>query len=433
MSPAITVDGLSKQYQLGLREASSRTFREALVGLASEPLRRFRRLSGATDDDRFWALRDVSFAVQPGEVVGVIGRNGAGKSTLLKVLSRITEPTRGRATIRGRVSSLLEVGTGFHNELSGRENVFLNAAILGMSRQEVQARFDQIVAFSGVEKFLDTPIKRYSSGMKVRLAFAVAAHLEPEILIIDEVLAVGDQQFQQRCLGKMDEVARSGRTVLFVSHNMAAVDSLCTRGVWLKDGRLQMDGPVGEVVQRYVEEAASAASDGQYRSDDGPIRSVGLFDSDGTLTPAIGLGTDATFVIGLDPELPGDDLTVAIALADSYGRRVVMAHSQHQHPGRLDCPPGQAIRCRIGDLRLAPGSYDIDVMLSRGRTELGRVESALRMTITPRDLYGTGTLPKPKNAAVHPPIHWSTCPGPAADSGSGRGQRVAVGGGGGGA
>ena len=222
--PAILVENLGKRYQIGLREEASRTLRETLVDLAKAPLKRLRSLSG-TDDEAatFWAIRNLSFEVLQGDVLAVIGRNGAGKSTLLKLLSRISEPTEGRAVIRGRVASLLEVGTGFHTELTGRENIYLNGAILGMPRADIVRKFDEIVAFSGVEKFLDTPIKRYSSGMKVRLAFAVASHLEPQILIIDEVLAVGDHEFQQRCLGKMQDVAASGRTVLFVSHNMAAV------------------------------------------------------------------------------------------------------------------------------------------------------------------------------------------------------------------
>ncbi len=209
MPPVISVENLSKKFQIGLRESQNRTFREAVMDSFSAPLKRFRQLSGKDhNESEFWALKDVSFEVQEGEVLGIIGRNGAGKSTLLKILSRITEPTSGRAVIRGRVASLLEVGTGFHHELSGRENVYLNGAILGMSKSEINRKFDEIVDFSGVEKFLDTPIKRYSSGMKVRLAFAVAAHLEPEILIIDEVLAVGDQEFQNKCLGKMQDVAQ---------------------------------------------------------------------------------------------------------------------------------------------------------------------------------------------------------------------------------
>ena len=211
-------------------------------------------------DRTLWALKDVSFDVQHGEIVGIIGRNGAGKSTLLKILSRITDPTEGEIEIKGRVGSLLEVGTGFHPELTGRENIFLNGAILGMKRAEIAARFDEIIAFAGTEKFLDTPVKYYSSGMYMRLAFAIAAHLEPEILVIDEVLAVGDAEFQKKCLGKMGDVARSGRTVLFVSHNLAAVNSLCRRAIWLNEGRALLDGPAPEVVQSYLSQSARAPS-----------------------------------------------------------------------------------------------------------------------------------------------------------------------------
>ncbi|NQU26359.1 MAG: ABC transporter ATP-binding protein [Candidatus Nealsonbacteria bacterium] len=254
--PTIRVENLAKQYQIGAQEKGYGTFREAIMDLAAAPFHRFRRLAGRSHQhETFWALRDISFDVQPGEVVGIIGRNGAGKSTLLKVLSRITEPTEGRATVRGRVGSLLEVGTGFHAELTGRENVFLNGAILGMSRVEIKSKFDEIVAFAEVEKFLDTPVKRYSSGMKVRLGFAVAAHLEPEILIVDEVLSVGDASFQKKCLGKMNEVSVGGRTVLFVSHNMQAVRSLCSRAVMLHEGKLLEDAEVNEVVDTYLSTA----------------------------------------------------------------------------------------------------------------------------------------------------------------------------------
>jgi lipopolysaccharide transport system ATP-binding protein len=250
----IDVRGLGKLYRLGASAQPSGTLREHLGALASAPAGWFKskpKTSKAQSEKEFWAIRDVSFQVRQGDVVGIIGRNGAGKSTLLKILSRITEPTEGEAIIRGRVGSLLEVGTGFHPELTGRENVFLNGAILGMRRAEVAKKLDEIVAFAEIEKFLDTPVKRYSSGMYTRLAFAVAAHLEPEILIIDEVLAVGDVQFQQKCLGKMGAVAREGRTVLFVSHNMQAVSTLCSTGVYLRDGRMVADGPVHEVIAEY--------------------------------------------------------------------------------------------------------------------------------------------------------------------------------------
>ena len=242
MKPIIKVDNLSKQYRIGALEASYGTLRETIVGLARAPVRRLRNRAENETKHNIWALKDVSFEVNPGEVVGVIGRNGAGKSTLLKVLARITEPTQGKVELYGRVASLLEVGTGFHPELTGRENILLNGAILGMRKVETERKFDEIVAFSEVEKFVDTPVKRYSTGMYLRLAFAVAAHLEPEILIVDEVLAVGDANFQRKCLDKMETVARQGRTVLFVSHNMQAIVRLCPRAILMKDGSVAMDG-----------------------------------------------------------------------------------------------------------------------------------------------------------------------------------------------
>ena len=257
MTPIIKVESLGKRYQLGVRAEPFPTLRDALVGAARAPLRALRRRSGTRSGESFWALNDVNFTIKPGEVVGVIGRNGAGKSTLLKILSRITDPTRGRVELYGRVASLLEVGTGFHPELSGRENVYLNGAILGMHRAEIERKFDEIVAFSEVERFIDTPVKRYSSGMYVRLAFAVAAHLEPEILIIDEVLAVGDAAFQEKCLGKMEEVSRGGRTVLFVSHNIASIQRLCTSVILLKDGQVRASGNTLEVTRKYLEQGGT--------------------------------------------------------------------------------------------------------------------------------------------------------------------------------
>jgi len=247
--PVIQVRDLGKRYVLG-KAAAATTLREAIVGGAAAP---FRFLSGKRRPvEEFWALKDVSFDVAPGDAVGIIGRNGAGKSTLLKILSRITTPTTGEVRLHGKVASLLEVGTGFHGELSGRENIFLNGAIMGMSRAEVRARFDEIVAFAEVDRFLDTPVKRYSSGMYVRLAFAVAAHLQPDILIVDEVLAVGDASFQKKCLGKMQTVASGGRTVLFVSHNMAAISRLCSRAILLSQGGVAADGTVAKVAGIYA-------------------------------------------------------------------------------------------------------------------------------------------------------------------------------------
>lgn len=257
MKPIIRVEHISKQYRVGARDAAYGTLRDTIVEAIRAPLERLRQRNGKRNFETIWALRDVSFEVARGEVVGIIGRNGAGKSTLLKVLSRITEPTAGRVELYGRVASLLEVGTGFHPELTGRENIYLNGAILGMRKAEIDRKFDQIVAFAELEKFLDTPVKRYSSGMYMRLAFAVASHLEPEILVVDEVLAVGDASFQKKCLGKMSDVAMEGRTVLFVSHNVAAIQGLCSRVFWLHDGQIRDEGQANEVVSNYLKSSLS--------------------------------------------------------------------------------------------------------------------------------------------------------------------------------
>jgi lipopolysaccharide transport system ATP-binding protein len=266
MAVAVEVEGLSKKYRIGELQAAYGTLRESLTHVA-------KRLTGQEHRgglDEIWALRDVSFSLQEGASLGVIGRNGAGKSTLLKVLTRITTPTAGRAEIRGRVGSLLEVGTGFHPELTGRENIYLNGAILGMKRREIHAKLPEIAAFSGVEKFLDTPVKRYSSGMHVRLAFSVAAHFEPEIMLVDEVLAVGDAEFQQRCLGRMQDFGETGRTVVFVSHNMQAIAQLCDRAILLDEGQVVRDGPSSEVVAHYLQTVTGTGSSRSWSVEEAP-------------------------------------------------------------------------------------------------------------------------------------------------------------------
>ncbi len=310
--PAIRVSSISKIYRLGKKEERPATLLQAAARFAASPVRNFRRLRSLTkfDDaetapDILWALRDVSFEIPRGEVVGIIGRNGAGKSTLLKILSRIMPPSRGHAEICGRLASLLEVGTGFHPELTGRENIYLNGAILGMRAAEITRKFDEIVAFSEIEKFIDTPVKRYSSGMYVRLAFAVAAHLEPEILIVDEVLAVGDAAFQQKCLGKMKAASRSdGRTVLFVSHNMAAMKSLCSSVIWLKDGAIAQSGNCNEVVDSYLRESRTSAS---------PVIDLSGFDRQNGGSPQFML-TEIRFLSGL-PIFHTEALSVQVGFA----------------------------------------------------------------------------------------------------------------------
>ncbi|MCA9073877.1 MAG: ABC transporter ATP-binding protein [Planctomycetaceae bacterium] len=410
-SPAIQVDAIGKQYQLGLREKANETLREALVEMAKAPLKRLRHLSGQSDEgSTFWALRDVNFDVPEGEVLGIIGHNGAGKSTLLKILSRITEPTEGRAVIRGRVASLLEVGTGFHVELSGRENVFLNGAILGMSKAEITRKFDEIVAFSGVEKFLDTPIKRYSSGMKVRLAFAVAAHLEPEILIIDEVLAVGDQEFQNRCLGKMHDVARSGRTVLFVSHNMAAVESLCTSAMLLKAGKVLSIGTVREIVGQYLSGINAGAAAGRYENPDSPLREVRLVASDDRgVTDTVVCGQPATVQVVIRPEMPISDPAVRLVVVSHNGQRIFTCNSRFQYQRLATTGQELELHCLFEGVRLVPGDYTLSATLLSASQELAVAEPAIRFSVAPGDIYGTGRIPQQVGKGVYfPHVTWSS-------------------------
>jgi lipopolysaccharide transport system ATP-binding protein len=315
---AIRVENLSKEYVIGDREIGRDSFREVLADSLLGPFRRFRRLGGnVAPKERFLALKDVSFEVRRGEALGIVGKNGAGKSTLLKVLSRITLPTSGRAELTGRVGSLLEVGTGFHPELTGRENIFLNGTILGMSRAEIQRRFDEIVAFSEIEKFLDTPVKRYSSGMYVRLAFAVAAHLDSEILIVDEVLAVGDAQFQKKCLGKMEQVGREGRTILFVSHNLTAIRKFCTRAILLRHGELAVDDTPKAVTSMYMGEMEGVVLSKQWPDEsDAPrnagavLRSVSVCDEGGG--PPDAVYTDKPFNVEVDFRVTRDEAAVGL-------------------------------------------------------------------------------------------------------------------------
>ncbi|GHF35922.1 lipopolysaccharide transport system ATP-binding protein [Deinococcus metalli] len=361
MTVALEVRGLSKRYVLGgAREARPDTLRDALRSAA--------RHARPQPSEEFWALRDVAFDVQQGDRLGILGRNGAGKSTLLKVLSRIVEPSAGRVRMRGRLASLLEVGTGFHPELTGRENIYLNGALLGMRRHEIRARFDEIVAFSEVERFLDTPVKRYSSGMYVRLAFSVAAHLEPEILVVDEVLAVGDQDFQKKCLGKMQEVGREGRTVIFVSHNLAAVTQLCTTGLLLEGGRVADAGPVTQVVATYLSRSARAPASATLRDHPGRSGSGGarftsarLLDASGQDTSALSVGDDLTVELSVDVTRAdfGNPVQLSVLVRDSDG--TPLANLTDVDAG-FALPGGVAhhtVRVALRDLRFYPGTYSL--------------------------------------------------------------------------
>ncbi|MBL8908556.1 MAG: ATP-binding cassette domain-containing protein [Rhizobiales bacterium] len=376
----IRARGLGKKYLIGHETERERyvALRDVLARAAKRLARsardmmRGRQLVAGSEIEEFWALRDIDFEIARGEVVGIIGRNGAGKSTLLKILSRITEPSAGRVEIRGRVASLLEVGTGFHPELTGRENIYLNGAILGMTRAEIRAKFDEIVAFAEVEKFLDTPVKRYSSGMYVRLAFAVAAHLEPEILVVDEVLAVGDAEFQKKCLGKMKDVAGHGRTVLFVSHNMAAVTALCTRALMLKSGTVACDGDVTGTVARYLSDAEmSNAYTG--RKMDVTAGSDIVRTSNG---PAVVLIFDIML------RGPLSEPRIGIGINDAQGTRIATLFSEtFSRLPAVGSDAPVALRIRTEPLRLAPGTLSFKVALAEAGSDIEVSEDRIRLIV----------------------------------------------------
>jgi lipopolysaccharide transport system ATP-binding protein len=413
--PAIHVENIGKQYRIGAPQARYRTFRESLGQAFAAPFRRVARLLrgeayGAKDMEKtFWALKDVTFDVQPGEVVGIIGRNGAGKSTLLKILSRITEPTEGYAEIRGRIGSLLEVGTGFHHELSGRENIYLNCAILGMNRSEIEDRFDRIVAFAEIERFIDTPVKHYSSGMFVRLAFAVAAHLEPEILLVDEVLAVGDASFQKKCMGKMGEVASEGRTVLFVSHNMGAIVSLCSRCLLIEDGHIIKDGEVNEVASYYQSTLYSATDDvsdltdvERYGSGKARFTSVSLSyqDTNGTPMPVMRTGKGLSVELHIKASEEIRDANVAMIIYDATGYRMIDANTALQG-NFLSLRAGDeaSVQFLLKDVLLKPGNYLLGIWLGRSGAMGQDIDG-----IT----YVTSIKIEPDPEAI---VHWQMFPG----------------------
>lgn len=382
MSTRIEIRDLSKAYMLRHRGTQHGTLRDELAARARRPLSRRR----STSSDELWALSDVSFDVGEGDAVGVVGRNGSGKSTLLKILSRIVEPTRGEARIRGRVTSLLEVGTGFHPELTGRENVQLNGALLGMSRKEITRRFDEIVEFSGVERFLDTPVKFYSSGMYVRLAFAVAAHLDPDILIVDEVLAVGDVGFQRKSLSKMRDVAGEGRTVLFVSHNADSVRSLCSRGVHLSSGRAAAIGTVEEALASYHAELEGTSSEtdrAPRREPDGSagamIDSLTIWDGNGRPSSEFDSGEEIVVVVSarIEDELIGQPLYLGLGMdTGSSDPNVFTTFSSWQGTGFTPRDNTLRVACRIPSLRLVGGRYFVSASLV---SELGTLHSGARL------------------------------------------------------
>jgi lipopolysaccharide transport system ATP-binding protein len=370
---AIRVENVSKRYRIGVRD-THRTLREALVNATKRPFQRAQALlcasNGRQPEKTFWALRDVSFEVKQGEVLGIIGRNGAGKSTLLKLLSRITEPTEGRIEGYGRVGSLLEVGTGFHPELTGRENIYLNGAILGMTRAEIQRKFDEIVAFAEIDQFLDTPVKRYSSGMYMRLAFAVAAHLDPEIMMVDEVLAVGDAQFQKKCLGKMEAVSTNeGRTVIFVSHNMTAVQALCPRVVLLQHGNVQRDGLAGDTISTYLDALEQAASQDLLSRTDRTGKGLVKVSRVTIAMPEVNspgilvTGRPAIFLFDLTHLLP--NLSCVFTIYNRVGQPVAHFSSDIRSPDDVqDIGIGSKFICHLDELTLVPGRYRVNVAVA---------------------------------------------------------------------
>ena len=397
---AIVVENVSKRYFIGHRLSSGGHRRyTALRDVIGREISNFARKAAdvvrgrqvvqGDEIEEFWALKDVSFEVKQGEVLGIIGRNGAGKSTLLKILSRITEPTNGRVLLSGRVSSLLEVGTGFHNELTGRENIFLNGAILGMTQREIRKKFDEIVAFAEVEKFLDTPVKHYSSGMYVRLAFAVAAHLEPEILIVDEVLAVGDSEFQKKCLGKMDEVSRNqGRTVLFVSHNMDAVLKLCTRGIFFEKARIQAAGDVETVVQAYLQRQSSSPTVVDLLSKErsgesgGKTRFLQVRPSEPAKSWSIPFGQELSLDISIVAEAFVSELELLISIHSARGFEVATWTNICSNAQLSVRPQTNTFRIEFQHMRLLPGRYYLGLGIWCGRVLEDWIPEAVQFEIT---------------------------------------------------
>ncbi len=413
---AIRAENLSKQYHIGRQREKDETLRDALAGAFVAPVRRVRKLlrgqvtSAAELDETIWALKDISFEIRPGEVVGIIGKNGAGKSTVLKILSRITDPTMGYVDLYGRVGSLLEVGTGFHEELTGRENIFLNGAILGMTRSEIERKFDEIVAFSEVEKFIDTPVKHYSSGMYLRLAFAVAAHLEPEILLVDEVLAVGDAAFQKKCLGKMDSVAKEGRTVLFVSHNMGAITQLCERTLWLENGEIKLDGPPSDVVAAYLSlgteghatwvNPAAPLPDAEVQ-----LKSARILSLDNQPASVVDFGSPFKVEVEYEVLTPIRDLSVTYHLFDSQGVMVFEAMDTDlpEWKGRIREAGRYRATCTVYAHLVKPGRYHLSLLSFIERVKvIERQESVLTF-----DVSEVGYYLNPKRlGAVSPVLEW---------------------------
>jgi len=407
----LRADTLSKRYTLAAGQLPYKTLRDDLTALFTRPFRRHHR--AAVEAAEFWALKDVSLEIEQGEVVGIIGRNGAGKSTLLKIFSRITDPTSGSAEIHGRVGSLLEVGVGFHGELSGRENIYLSGAILGMKRAEIARKFDEIVSFAEVERFIDTPAKHYSSGMYVRLAFAVAAHLEPEILLIDEVLAVGDVAFQKKCLGKMDDVAKHGRTILFVSHYMAAIESLCTLAYRLDGGRLVQSGTTREVVDAYLSSVPTVDNASirlrRDRRGTGKLRftDMDVADDDGSPASVIQSGQDVEFSVGYTSDGANlKNVSMAFDIFATSGQCMLSLNNEMVGVEFGAVPSSGRLCCRIERFPLAPGQYYVTLFCRVNGEIADWLSQAAVLTVEAGDFFGTGRLPPSTHGGFLVPQCW---------------------------
>lgn len=410
---AIEVSELGKLYRLGRRQRY-KALRDTMADAMRVPVRLVKSMAGRSvgrvRPPEIWALRDVSFDVSHGEAVGLIGRNGAGKSTLLKILSRITAPTEGRVDLYGRVGSLLEVGTGFHPELTGRENIYLNGSIIGMRKREVDRNFDQIVAFAELERFLDTPVKFYSSGMYMRLGFAVAAHLEPEVLLVDEVLAVGDAAFQKKCLGKMSDVAEAGRTVLFVSHNMGAIQSLCPRCLLFDEGRLVMSGPTRECVAAYMQQSAASSQAMVVEFSEEPrdglsMRSASVSSDERTPKGMLQMGDSLSITVEFESDRPVSRPRFGFVISSHNGIQVLNANNRYQPSPEYRTPVrAGTIRCDLGAVPLMPGRYSVSLYLGDQFHDSHVVHDALSFDIVERDLWGEGQMP-PRNISC---MWWPT-------------------------
>jgi lipopolysaccharide transport system ATP-binding protein len=409
---AIEVKGLGKRFEIGDTTGGYMLLTEQLA-------ERFRGGGRRPRKQEFWALQDIDFEVQQGEMFGVIGHNGAGKSTLLKILSRITPPTVGEARLRGRVGALLEVGTGFHPELTGRENIFLNGAILNMRRAEIQRRFDEIVEFADIGPFIDTPVKRYSSGMQLRLAFSVAAHLEPEILIVDEVLSVGDMAFQQKCLDRMEGASREGRTVVFISHNLAAVRNLCDRAMLLSHGRIAAMGGIGEVIREYVGEVERdlprSLRERENRDGTGELRFVDMhLEREGQVIDSPTSGEDVDIVLRYETDRDRPFRTVHFGITVlSLEDNAHMLNLSSETAGAVfsEVPPLGEARCRLHKCPLPAGQYFMSIYADIAGELLDGVHRAFEMTVAGGDFYGSGRQPHPDHRTVLVPHEWSVSEG----------------------